>query len=144
MRRQLSKAQGIWPSEDEMVLITGIIIYYVFSLYKTFTSILSFAPGWGRFSGVSGKLSPGWSGGPEAVQGPGGRGQEEQSMEPVPQSPLRPIWRHTQCHVFLQLFPQMIVNVHLGWVLHCRKEQTSCRFLNGTVSLAKHSFLYKL
>lgn len=26
------KAQKIWPSEDEMVMIIGIIIYYIFSL----------------------------------------------------------------------------------------------------------------
>ena len=50
------KAQGIWPSEDEMVLIIGIIIYYVFGLYKTFTSILSFASGWGHFSGGEWKV----------------------------------------------------------------------------------------
>lgn len=80
--------------------------------------------------------------GPVGAQGPGGRSREEQSMEPISQSPLMPAWRYTQCHVFLQLFPHMMINVRLGWISPCRKEQTSCRFLNGTVSLAKHSFLH--
>lgn len=56
------KAQKIWFSEDEMMMLIGILVYYIFSVQKTFTSILSLASGWGHFSGVSGKLSLGWSG----------------------------------------------------------------------------------
>lgn len=43
-------------------MMIGITIHYILCLKKTFTSILSFASFWGHFSGVSGKLSPGWSG----------------------------------------------------------------------------------
>lgn len=45
----------MWPSEDEMMMLIGVIICYIFSVQKTFTSILSFASGWGHFSGVRGK-----------------------------------------------------------------------------------------
>lgn len=42
-------------------MIIVIIIYYIFHLLKKFISIISFASGWGLFSGVSGKSNPGWS-----------------------------------------------------------------------------------
>lgn len=83
-----------------------IIIPYVFSLYSTLISIISFASGWGHFR-ISGKISPGWSGEMRGhkMQEEGAQNNRAQSQFHSPAEAKA--WRCIQCHNLLQWFLQL-------------------------------------